>query len=542
MGNSLIIFYKNKVKKSWKIIFISTFIIGLLVHFYKFTNNFLNHDSLFNIYSDQDMLGSGRWFLSFACSFSSYFDLPWVTGLLSIFLISLTAVVVADIFKIENPVLLILAGGLLVSFPAITQTFYFQYTSDGYMLAMLLAALTVGFSTIGDKKLWHVGIASCFICLSCAIYQAYVSFALILAVCHFIQESLEGRRKNKEIGLWIGKQTIIYGIGIAVYYLVWQILMKIRNITPTSYEGLNKIGKIDLNHIIKCFKSVGKQFMTIFTEWDITEHGFTRYSVLNLIFLSFFLVIIIFSAIKSKLYKRKLQFFLSIAALVFIPTIVFIWMFVSPGVRYGMRMEQCVCILFIFSGVLYCNWAKPKVGSLMAIILLFIMLNNSLSANLFYIYMEKTNKSCYAMANEIATRIHLLDDGRVKKIAVIGEISWKLYPSSFKYEPSGLRELGGLKEIRRSILYDENHVAMYLNMIDFQLIYYITHPNAEMPETFKESISPVSNKWKLKFPLCDRTTEKIIKASPEFKEMGRWPASDSVKVIGETVVIKFAEK
>ncbi len=540
MGNGLITFYKNKINKSRKIIFISTFIIGLLVHIYKFTNNLLNHDSVFCFYSDQDMLASGRWFLSFACSFSSYFDLPWVTGLFSIILISLTAVVVADIFKIEDPVMLVLAGGLLVSFPAITQTFYFQYTADGYMLAMLFAALAVRCSLIGNKKLWRVVLSILLICLSCGIYQAYISFALILSACHFIQEALKGGRTNSEIGLWIGKQSVIYGLGMSVYYIVWQILMKIRGIVPANYQGIDTIGQHSLQTLTGKLKYSIKLFVSVFTEWNVSEYGLTRYSLLNLIFLFLFFAILIYAAVKSRLHKRKLQFFLSLAALASIPFMTFILLFVSPDLGYGMRMEQSVCILFVFAGALFCRWSKPKASNVMAIILFFIMLNNSLSANLFYLYMEKANKSCYAMANELTTRIHLLDDGKVRNIAIIGRLSWADYSEDFKKAPGGLRELGGLKEIGRNFLFCEKNVAAYLDILNFQLVYYIEHPEAEMPEISAQIYPMVPSTWRMEFPLCDPNTEEMIAASPEFEQMGCWPSSDSVEIIGETVVIKFS--
>lgn len=540
MGEDLIRLFKYKIKRSWKTIFISTFIIGLFVHIYKFTNSFLNHDSLFCFYSDQDMLGSGRWFLSFACSFSSCFDLPWVTGLLSIILISLTAVVVADVFKIENPFLLILTGGLLVSFPAITHTFYFQYTADGYMLAMLLAALSVRFSLIGGKGPWRIALSCLFICLSCGIYQAYVSFALLLAVCHFVQKSLEGYRTNREMCIWVGKQAFIYGVGISVYYFIWQILMKIRGITAISYEGLDQIGQNSLQILIGKFKYSIIKIIYFFMEWNVFKDGFTRYSALNLIFLLLFASIVIYATVKSKIYKRKLQFFLFLAAFASIPVMAYILMFVSPGVGYGIRMEQSLCVLFIFAGVLFCKWAKSEMSNIMATVLIFIILNNSLSANLFYMYMEKANKSCYAMATELTTRIHLLDDGKVRNIAIIGELSWEDYSEDFKKDPGGLRELGGLREIGRNFLSYDINVAGYLYILDFQLAYYIEHPEAEIPEISEQIYPIVPDTWRMRFPLCDSGTKKDIASSPEFEQMGCWPASDSVKVMGETVVIKFS--
>lgn len=109
MGTNILELYKKRCKYEWKVAFISTFLIGLLTHIYKFTNTLLNHDSLYSFYHDQNIVQSGRWFLSIACSISSYFDLPWVTGLLSVVFISLTTVVITEIFEIKNPVVIALS-------------------------------------------------------------------------------------------------------------------------------------------------------------------------------------------------------------------------------------------------------------------------------------------------------------------------------------------------------------------------------------------------------------------------------------------------
>lgn len=50
MGEGFVEFYQTRIKKSWKLAFVSAFVVGLLVHMYKFTNTLLGHDSLFNIY------------------------------------------------------------------------------------------------------------------------------------------------------------------------------------------------------------------------------------------------------------------------------------------------------------------------------------------------------------------------------------------------------------------------------------------------------------------------------------------------------------
>lgn len=77
MGNCMHKLWR-KWKKEYSFTFITSFICGIFLHIYKFTNYLPNHDSMYNFYHDQNVIGSGRWFLSFACGFSSYFDLPWI--------------------------------------------------------------------------------------------------------------------------------------------------------------------------------------------------------------------------------------------------------------------------------------------------------------------------------------------------------------------------------------------------------------------------------------------------------------------------------
>lgn len=82
MGLSLLDYYKNQIKQEWKTAFFSAATVFLLVHLYKVTNTLPNHDSYYNIYTDQNMTGSGRWFLQYVCGISSFFDLDWLIGIL----------------------------------------------------------------------------------------------------------------------------------------------------------------------------------------------------------------------------------------------------------------------------------------------------------------------------------------------------------------------------------------------------------------------------------------------------------------------------
>lgn len=152
MGNTFIEFFRSRVSRGEKRAFLSAFIAGLLIHIYKFSNTLPNSDSLYNFYDPQNIVASERWFLSFACAPSSFFDLPWVTGLFSLVYISLTAAVVVRLLGIKDPVAVVLGGALIASYPGMTETFFYGFTADGYFLAMLLSALAVLLSAFECKN------------------------------------------------------------------------------------------------------------------------------------------------------------------------------------------------------------------------------------------------------------------------------------------------------------------------------------------------------------------------------------------------------
>ena len=365
MGTELLQFYKKKVKPAWKLAFYSAFLLGLLVHIYKFTNLLPNYDSLYNFYSSQNMVASGRWFLSIACGFSSYFDLPWVNGILSLFFMGLTAAIVAEVFRLENPVLIVLSSALQVSFPAMTATMSYEFTADGYMIAMTLAAFSVclvRMEYIGKKHWKKLVLSSVCICLSCAIYQAYVSFAFVLAVCYFMTELLENRRTDKELWKWIGVQVLIYGCALAAYYLIWKLCLRVQGFTATSYQGIDTVGVMSFDGILSGFGKIIRDVIRFFLEWNILEHGVTVYSILNILFLLAFGAGLLVCVVKTGMFRRKLHLLILLLCVLALPVGSYIWYLTSPDVNYHALMLQSMCLLYVFAAVLYDRWVCTRGG------------------------------------------------------------------------------------------------------------------------------------------------------------------------------------
>ena len=172
-------FLRTTIKRKWIVAFLSCFCIGLLTYGYILTHHFLTYDSLWNLYSDQDMISSGRQFLTYVCSISSDYDLPFFNGILAIFYLSITSVFLVEIFHMKSDITIALAAGLLVTFPSVISTFCYTFTIDGYMLALLLA--TIAF-WVTDRKKFGCIPGALLLSISLGIYQAYLSFLMILCV------------------------------------------------------------------------------------------------------------------------------------------------------------------------------------------------------------------------------------------------------------------------------------------------------------------------------------------------------------------------
>lgn len=542
MGESIIKLYRDKVKKKWKTAFLSAVIMGFMVHFYRFTNYFPNHDGLFNFWSTQNMVASGRWFLAPACAISSCFDLPWVIGIFSVLFMALTAVLISEIFEMKNPCLIVLSSGLLVSFPAITETMFFEFTADGYMLAMLLGTAAVYLTRMSRGIHWKSGIsAAVCICLTCAIYQAYVSFAFVLAVCCFLWELLENRQKNGVYWKWIAYQAGIYAAGLSLYYGIWQLAMQLSDISPSGYEGISSMGAISAGTVLTAAKQCLTSFVWFFLERNPLKYGFSFYSVLGILFAAAFVTICLLAFHKSGLRKRPVEAMLFLLCLLSLPFGCYLCYFISPGVEYFTRMLQSVVILYILVGVLCERWGNGICKNLVMFLLIGVIFNNSVMANVCYAHLNRCHEQSLATAAELSARIHLVDDGTAENVAFTGSIggNWAITEEE-TMDASKLGTLGPLKTVNYSLLSDRDLIVLFLDRyLDFTLEYYRTH-DAQMPVYHFSQTAPTTSGYEFRFPIADGQTVEALTATEEYRQMGLWPGKNSVRQIGNTIVVRLS--
>ncbi|MCR4617030.1 MAG: glucosyltransferase domain-containing protein [Lachnospiraceae bacterium] len=229
---------KEKISGVTKSAFISAFVCGLLTHMVVMVGDFPNHDGLGSLYFNQNMIESGRWFLTVPCGISSYFSLPWLIGLLSLLYIAISAGLVCAILKIKSSVSAAVIGALMATFPALASTFAYVFTMDGYMFGLMLGILAV-YITGKYKKGWIAG--AVLLAFSIGSYQAYLPVVIILcmyAVALIICEKETAYAVTAKGKILAILRYLYMGIcGGVLYFVVLKVLLKIEGVTIGSYQG-----------------------------------------------------------------------------------------------------------------------------------------------------------------------------------------------------------------------------------------------------------------------------------------------------------------
>ena len=493
-----------KLEKRYKLAFFGTFILGMLIHMYMVTNKLPNHDYVYNIYSDQFYwpLSLGRWFLNYIARLSSNFALPWLNGLLSILYVSITAAIIVAVLELKRTIPILLCGGLLVAYPAFTDTIAYIFTADGYMFAMMLAALSVWFWN--KNKRGYIVVSAVCLALSTGIYQAYISFAIILILIRIIIDIFEKRYSNKDLLIKIGKACICGLLGMLIYYIGLQLTLNIYHTELAGYMGVNKVSAPNIKTIISVLLNdtiaLGEMFIG-------GNSDFSVYEKLNIIFILLFIASYIIIYFKQKLYHRKLQsILLVVASLLFIPG-AYILDFLSEEVVYLFRMQYCLVLTYMLLIKLADEYLMRWLSETVMILMIVIISNFAIIANISYFNMELCWEQTYATAIQMQIRIYDLkeyEDG--EKIAIIGYLD----SDDREWVLNKIPYILGVSDT--NIMKNENSIISILN------------------NDFGMKLEPISEEQKA----------SILETS-EYSSMPCWPSRESVQMINDVIVIKLSE-
>ncbi|MBO5136412.1 MAG: glucosyltransferase domain-containing protein [Clostridia bacterium] len=501
---------KESILPQLWVCFFSALVVGLIAHLYKITNWLPNWDSLVFRYDSQNMLGLGRWFLPVVCSFSSFYDLPFLNGLMAILFHALGGVCICKILNIEKNITAFLIGAVIVSFPTVTSVMMYNYVADGYSIAFFLSCLAALYLT--REKPRYI-LSAVLIALSSGIYQAYITVTIMLILLKLIDEIIYNNATFKAV-LKKSVFMLLTGIaGVAIYYGILKILLGVFSMELLDYQGINGASSMSALNIWGSLYSIKETFLDCF--FDISE-GVNVYVVLNVIALSLTLMHYVKYIIVNKIYKNPVNIlFLAVLGVLLILGAGAL-AFMNADIDYHNLMLMGYSVFYLFFIVLYergtdknevhtCGkrWTVLLVG-------LTIILNQVVIANVSYHKAQIAYEKSYGALMRIADRIEFTEGAEdSSRILVIGALD-----NSGDYSVNLTPDITGITD-------------GYIIRAD--------------DETVGQSVlcSALNDYCDKNYEFLSGDEKKEFLQKEEVKAMKEWPSVECISLIDDVIVIKL---
>jgi len=325
----------------WKTCFFAALLVGLVAHLYKITGWIPNWDSLVFRYDSQNMLKIGRWFLPVVCSFSSFYDLPLLNGLIAILFHAMSAVCICKMFRVQKKVSAAFIGAMVVSFPTVISVMMYNYVADGYSIAFFFSALAA--LCLTKEKPRYI-LSTVLIALSTGIYQAYITVTVMLVLFYLIDELLF---QNASVGVVLKKAllALLSGVlGMVIYSVVLKLLLGIFSVELLDYQGVSATASLSDINLFASLYIVKETFRKCF--FDLSG-GVNLYVVLNGLVFLFTLGYYLKSIVVHKIYKKpaNLLMLIVLGGMLFFGAGALA--FINPGIDYHNLMLMGYAMFYL---------------------------------------------------------------------------------------------------------------------------------------------------------------------------------------------------
>jgi len=497
----------SNILHQWKICFFAAIFVGLFAHLYKITSWLPNWDSLVFRYDSQNMVALGRWFLPVVCSFSSFYDLPFLNGIIAIVFHALGAVCICSVLNVQKKITAFLTGAIVASFPSVTSVMMYNYVADGYSIAFFLSTLAALYMT---KEKPRYIISSVLIAFSVGIYQAYVTVTIMLILFKLINEIIHN---DAPFGDILKKSTfmLLSGlIGMALYGIILKVILAVFSVDLLDYQGINSSASLSGIDLFASLYLVKETFIKCF--FDLSG-AINVYVVLNAVVLIFTLVYYIKYTVQNKIYKNPAK----IVTLVILCTMLIVGagalVFVNASVDYHNLMRMGYVVFYLFFIQLYEKDEEKHNCAKCWIVLLgatAIIANQVVIANVSYHKAQMAYERSYGTLIRIADRIEQTPETQnCDRILVIGALD-----NSEAYSVNLTPDITGITD-------------GYIIRAD--------------DETVGQSVlcSALSDYCEKDYDFVSGEEKKNLLQREDIKAMEKWPAKNCVAVIDDIVVIKL---
>lgn len=418
------------LRKKWGELIVFGLIFGVVTHGMILFNDLPNGDGLLsNYYTFQRTITSGRWLLGIACLISGPFTVPVINGIISIILVTMSAILIIDLFNVNQKINQVFIVALMVSFPTLASGLLYMFTVDGYMISLFLSIFAIWI--LHRSKIKIVGELVSIVCIagSMGIYQAYISVTMTICILNCILLILKNEKKVLKIII----EYLTCGIlGAILYFVLLKVILGITGLKLVEYQGIvGAATPLTISEMLLRIKVIYVQSILTFC---------TRLFI-NKLFVVLILaqwIIILYYIICEKEIKDLLKIIICFLAL---PVCLLPIYLTSTDVDYHLLMKYSWVLIYIYILVLAERLNLSKVMDKLIIIFTCIIIYGfMLGNNSMYEYASLRYDRTIMLLNRIQVQLESGQYNMNKKVGIFYEgdgdekyqIITKIYPYADK--------------------------------------------------------------------------------------------------------------
>lgn len=514
---------KILLEKRTKVTFISGILFGIAAHGTAIFNKLSYHDDAAALFGLGLTLKSGRWMLDLLGRIQLYtlfggislYSTNTFNALVSILFIAAAACIAVEFFDIKNLLLCSVLSAYMVCFPVVTGLFAFMFTAPDYMLGLLM--MTAGVYLVCTRKTIPSFIAGITL-QACAIgvYQAWIPLGLGLYVCWFFKEIYDKENsdeKAKDIWKWFFGKSLKYVLAVilslALYYVILHILLFVMHETLVKTAGLNEMGVMSIGAFFDRLRKA--YFAFVFPEKTIANSLYTFnlkhfYKLMVLIMLV--MIAILLSTLIKKDRIKTIQLLIPLLVLPLAGNFIFImteFEYIHSNLYYGQVTIFIFAVLTVQMAMDLNKKSLKLCETAAAVFFLLFCISLAKFDNVCYMKTTFAQSQAISYYTTLVTRIQstegYTDSAYVSFIHPGADFNDSIYIFP-EFEPVTLLSYGNVKE--------------YISDYSWQ--------------TFMRNWTGFNAAFK---------DPGEFESMPEVQEMPSYPDSGSIKLIGDTIVVKF---
>lgn len=402
---------KSLINKRNLLIILITFILLFLTHLPLMTKNILSADILLNngFYNGYSWeISLGRFGLYVIGLLKCFLTIPHIDILISYFIISISLVILFDLFSFRKKEDIILYILIICLNPITSATLLFNYCSIGYTLAFLCSILSIYVYYKEENKIKKYLFSLILIVVALSMYQAYLSVIVTTFIIYNIKFLLE-KKENFKLSL---KYILTLLIGVLLYFIIMKISLLVFHVNMSNYSGADKIGLQTLLSIPKKIGLSYKLFYEYYFTDKIVKNIYIKNNILNIFLLILLIIGVVFKIFKNNLSPKEkvLTLLLVLALPIFLNSIIF----TINDTKLQLLMSASYLLVPL---LLITTIPENKMKYLSIIVIILFLRNNLIQTQATYLSLENTfNKYNTVITSAIKENINYQN----YKFALIG--------------------------------------------------------------------------------------------------------------------------